>query len=188
MKKIIAFTALAGFLAIANAHATTPSGWFITGSAAASYDIGTEPGNRHSGDNNAFIRAKAETTGFGSLMQLIDASAYRGKRVRFSGFLRTRNANKAGLWMRIDGADKHIVGFDNMDQRALHGDNDWKNYSIVLDVPQGAVDIAFGFLLIGKGEVLADDFKLETVDNSIAPTGTLHAQLPKGPVNLNFSP
>lgn len=188
MKKVLGFMALVGCVVASSAQAAVPKGWFITGSAAADYDIGAEPGTRGPDNNNAFIRARKDTTGFGTLMQTIDASVYRGKRVRFSGFLRTKDANQAGLWMRIDGAYKRVLGFDNMEKRAVHGDSDWQSYSIVLDVPQEAVDIAFGFLLNGKGEVAADNFKLEIVSHDVATTDMPHPQLPNAPVNLNFSP
>jgi hypothetical protein len=43
-------------------------------------------------------------------------------------------------------------------------------YSIVLDVPTAATRIVFGTILAGKGQVWADDFKLDIVDNRIAST------------------
>lgn len=173
---------------VTSAHAAMPQGWFKTGSAPADYDMGSQAGSRHAGDKNGFIRAKHDTSGFGTMMQTIDAHNYRGGRLRLSGWLRTIGANKAGMWMRIDGADRKVVGFDNMDDRSLHGDNDWKRYDIVLDIPSDAVDIAFGFLLNGKGELLADDFKLEPVDKNVAVTGgSLPAHMPEAPVNLDFS-
>ena len=59
-------------------------------------------------------------------------------------------------------------------------------YDVVLDVPMDAVDIAFGFLLNGKGEVLADDLKLEEVAKDI-PLTSHENHLPDAPVNLDFS-
>ena len=188
MKKTLAVIALLGCLLAGSVQAAVPKGWFVTGSAAANYDIGAEPGSRHPGDSNAFIRSKKDGAGFGSLMQTISANGYRGKRIRLSGLLRTKDANKAGLWMRIDSADKRGVGFDNMDSRALRGDHDWQSYSIVLDVPPDAIYIAYGFLLDGKGEVLADDFKLETVDSHVPTTGMPRPQFPSAPVNMDFMP
>lgn len=168
-------------------YAATPQGWYKNGTAPNDYDIGSQAGDRHAGDKNAFIRAKQDTSGFGSLMQTINAQAYRGKRLRFSGWLKANDANKAGLWMRVDGGDKKSVGFDNMDDRPVTGTQAWKRYDIVLDVPQDAADIAFGFLLVGKGEVLADDFKIEEVGKDVPVTGSKGGHLPDAPVNLDFS-
>jgi len=185
--KIVAIALLFGSMTT-SAYAAMPQGWFKTGSAPADYDMGSQAGSRHAGDKNGFIRAKRDSSGFGTMMQTVDAHTYHGQRLRLSGWLKTTGANKAGMWMRIDGSDKKVVGFDNMDDRSLHGDNDWKRYDIVLDIPGDAVDIAFGFLLSGKGELLADDFKLEPVDKNVAVTGgALPASLPEAPVNLDFS-
>ncbi|WP_243048371.1 hypothetical protein [Dyella sp. RRB7] len=187
MKKGLAFIALLGCLAMGVAHAAAPKGWFINGPAQDSYAIGSQPSTRQPGGNAAFIRSIKDNNGFGSLMQTIKADAYRGKRVRLSGFLRSKDAYKTGLWMRVDGPDRRILGFDNMELRALHGDNDWKDYSIVLDVPADATDIAFGFLLEKKGEVQAEDFRLETVGKDVPTTDLPRPELPAAPVNMSFA-
>ncbi len=188
MKKGLAGVALLACLMMGAAHAAAPKGWFINGPAMDSYAIGSQPSTRQPGSHSAFIRSIKDNSGFGSLMQTIKADAYRGKRVRLTGFLSSKDAYKAGLWMRVDGPDRHILGFDNMDPRALHGDNDWKNYSIVLDVPTDATDIAFGFLLEKNGEVLAEDFKLETVGKDVPTTDLPRPELPAAPVNMSFTP
>jgi hypothetical protein len=186
MKKI-ALAALFGSLLAGTANAMPPKGWHVAGSAPNDYEMGSEPGTRHAGDRQAFIRARTSSTGFGTLMQTIDARDYRGKRIRLSGFLQSKGADKAQMWMRIDGTEKRPLGFDNMEQRALRGDTDWKRYDIVLDVPVTATDIAFGFLLSGKGQALADDFKLETVGNDVPVTDMARPELPVEPVNMNFA-
>lgn len=187
MKKSLCLAWLIGCALAGAAHADVPVGWSATGSAAKDYEMGSAVGNRHPGDKSGFIRAKAESAGFGTLAQMVDADAYRGKRVRLSGYLRTEQAGKGQMWMRVDGTGERSLGFDNMDDRALVGDTDWKRYEIVLDVPDGAIDIAFGFLLSGKGEIWADDFKLEVVGPDVPVTGGNLRKLNREPVNLDFS-
>ncbi|WP_090452916.1 hypothetical protein [Dyella sp. OK004] len=180
--------ALAAFLLIGQLHAATPTGWFVAGTARESYDVGTQAGDRRPGDRNAFIRAKPESSGFGTLMQTIRADTYIGKRLRLSGFMRTKDAISAAMWMRIDGSNKEVVGFDNMSSRPLRGNTEWRRYEIVLDIPDNAKAIAFGFLLEGnKGEVLADDFKLDVVSKDVPLTGTANPLLPATPVNMDFA-
>ena len=164
-----------------------PKGWFTSGSAPESYDFGVRPGDRHPGGRNAYIRAQAQARGFATLMQTVDAQAYRGKRLRLSGYLRTHDVLSAALWMRIDSATQRGAAFDNMGPRALHGDTQWKRYEIVLDVPPDAQAIAFGFLLEGRGEVAADDFRLEEVGKDIPVTGMAQPIFPTAPANLDFS-
>lgn len=182
---------LAGLLACALSgvvQAEMPAGWFAAGSEPNDYDMGSEPGTRRPGGRHAFIRARPESKGFGTMMQAIDAANYRGQRLRLSGYLRTKDAGKAQMWMRVDGSQQRVLAFDNMETRALKGDNDWKSYAIVLDVPEEAVDVAFGFLLSNQGTIWADDFRLETVGKDVPVTEM--STVPKfgrEPVNLDFS-
>lgn len=100
--------------------------------------------------------------------------------------------------MRVD-ASRRTPGFDNMTNRAVTGTTDWKQYSVVLDVPDDAVNIYFGTLVQGAGNVWADDFKLETVGAEVAVTNKISPEAAKiesgseakpdanvKPVNLDF--
>lgn len=162
-------------------------GWITAGSAPADYDFGTDTTQAAEGASSAYIKAKqAPSAGFGTMMQTILADHYRGKRVRFSGLLKTQDAKRAQMWMRIDGAPgQKPLAFDNMDDRPLSGSSSWTRCEIVLDVPMEAQAIAFGFFLSGPGQVWADAFKLDVVSEAQAVTGAM-AKLPADPVNLGF--
>jgi hypothetical protein len=118
-------------------------------------------------------------------MQTIAATRYQGRRVMFSGELKTRDAGRAQLWMRIDGPDHRVLAFDNMSAHPVTGTRPWRRYDVVLNVPKNSVDIAFGFLLAGRGKAWGSDFALRTVGLATAATsrGPL---LPLHPENLNF--
>ena len=135
---------------------------------------------------------------FGSLGQVIAADDYRSKRVRLSGWLKTENADSVGLWMCVDGI-RRMLGFDNMMNRAVKGTTDWKQFEVVLDIPAEAVNIVFGTLIAGKGQVWVDDLKLEIVGSSVLSTNLLSPEQMgldnprvqkksdiKQPVNLGF--
>jgi hypothetical protein len=187
MHRLILVLALVVIGALSQAHADVPKGWILSGSDRSNYLTGTEPGDQGS-TRRAFLKAKPEAgVGFGTLTQVIDASNYRGKRVRLSGYLRSDAATSAGLWMRIDGAGNRRLGFDNMEDRAVTGTTARQRYQVVLDVPVEASDIAFGFLLIGKGELWVDGLRLETVDSSVPVTSSAKPALPAAPTNLDFA-
>ncbi|WP_109127236.1 hypothetical protein [Dyella sp. C11] len=189
MKNLFATAMLLAAGLAGAAHAATPSGWFmyVNGAPSSDFDTGTESSTRTSGATSAFLRAKADSAGFATLMQTIDASTYQGKRVRLSGYLRTKDAGKGQLWMRVDGADRKSVAFDNMDDRAPQGDKTWQHFDVVLDVPEQARDIAFGLLLQNKGEVWADGLAFDVVDKTVPTTGKQPHTLPAAPVNMDFS-
>jgi hypothetical protein len=118
-------------------------------------------------------------------MQMFAADDYRGGRWKLTARMRTKDAKKAQLWMRVDGPDRKMNAFDNMNDRPASGDSDWRRYEIVLDVAPDSVAVAFGFFLEGSGQVWADDFKLERVTDAVAVTGKVVPQ-PRNPANLTF--
>jgi hypothetical protein len=127
---------------------------------------------------------------FATLMQSVVADAYRGARLSLSASLKTEDADAGTIWLRIDDASGKVLHFDNMMQRqtegALRGRADWTQRSIVLDVPEQAASINYGFFLQGYGRCWARAFQLTQVDEKVAPTHAHGRHLPQ-PVNLDFS-
>jgi len=73
---------------------------------------------------------------------------------------------------------------DRPREGALKGTNDWTVRRVVLDVPEDAASLHFGFFLKGLGRCWARGFTLEQVGSDIDPTSTfgrLHR-----PTNLDF--
>lgn len=155
-----------------------PEGWIPSGSHPQDYEMGIDPDTAHKGKTSGTIRSKSnKARGFGMLMQLLRADKYRGKRLLFSGYIKTKNLKQwAGLWMRVDGERYKPLAFDNMQDRPISGDTDWKKYIIVLDVPENAITIGFGVMMMGAGQVWADDLKFETVGPDILVTDLLKIQ------------
>lgn len=184
----LAIVGLFAFVALA-ANSAAPAGWIVAGSAPKDYEFDTDAVQVAGGQKSAHIKGKpgAAESGFGTLMQMFAADEYRGGRWKLSARMRTQDARKAQLWMRVDGPDQKMHGFDNMDDRPVTGTSEWSLYEIVLDVPKDSVAIAFGFFLSGRGEVWADEFKLERVTTATPLTGRMQKQeKPRGPVNLDF--
>jgi hypothetical protein len=117
--------------------------------------------------------SQASSSDFGTMMITQTAAGFAGKRVRFSGWVRSQSLDTwAGLWMRVDEPNNQMGAFDNMANRPIKGTTPWSQYDVVLDVAADAVDIAFGVLLTGNGEVWLDGVNVEVVDDSVPPTGS----------------
>ena len=87
-----------------------------------------------------------------------------GKRVRYSGYIKTKDITRgwAGLWWRVDGASG-VLAFDNMQGRGPTGTTDWKRYEIELPVAAEVTNINFGAILTGDGSAWFDGLEI-TVD------------------------
>ncbi len=186
---LLAAASVISIYLFANNNTTLPDGWFAAGSKPAEYEMGADNSIYQSGKSGAFIKSKNPgTNDFGTLMQSISAENYLDKRLRLSGFIKSKDINGwSGMWMRIDGDNGKELGFDNMGTRPIKGTTDWKQYEIVLDVPANSKTINYGVLLGATGEVWFDNLKLEVVDKNVPVTS--HAKemnLSKEPVNMDF--
>ena len=137
----------------------------VHGSHPELFTAGLDKSDSRGGKPSAYLESKEQKVdGFATLMQNVRSDKYVGKRMQLSGYLKPQNATEgAALWMRIDGENGKLLGFDNMEKRQITGTADWKKYSVVLDVPETARAVAFGFMLSGPGKVLANKMHFEPV-------------------------
>ncbi len=167
---------------------TAPAGWWENGNATDKYVVGVDA-TQGRPTPAAYVKSIAPTEKtFGGMMQTCDAKAYRGKRVRLSGLLKTADAPKgACLWLRVDGADGKSLAFDNMQRQPVAGTKDWTPAEIVLDVPMEAATLNFGFFLMDTGQAWVSALAFAEVGAATATTAVPH-QIPDRPTNLGFAP
>jgi hypothetical protein len=173
--------------ALMSANALAQSGaWIKAGDHPNDYDMGNDRSTSFTGRSSGYIRNnKPNPQGFGTYMQMFDATDYRGKRLQFSAQVKSENVeNWAGLWMRVDRGQR-AVAFDNMQNRPIKGSEGWTPHSIVLDVASDATAVAFGVLLAGKGSVWIDSLAFEVVGEGVPLTDSMR-KLPTSPRNLGF--
>lgn len=178
-----------------------PEGWRVRGP-----QIGVNPEQLgvfiddlvvRDGKSACILSVDAVNADWGTLMQDMSAERFRGKRVRFSGYVKAhRVSGWAGLWMGVDTQSQQDVAYDDMEGRPIRGTSDWRRYEVVLDVDPSAVIINFGIILHGKGQVWLDDCRFVIVDGSVPVTDQFQRARPRtlaipslvedSPANLNF--
>lgn len=169
-----------------------PKGWIISGVHAELFEAGTEILD---GGKVASIRSRRnadlpDKSDFLTLMQSIDAGVFRGKRLHLQAELKTEAVTGIGtLWMRVDGQPKSTLKFDNLEQRSkngpLSGSMDWTQRHVVLDVPEEAQSIHYGFFLQRSGQVWCRKVALDVVGSEVAETMPNKYPLDR-PSNLDF--
>lgn len=170
---------------------SAPAGWQKNGERAEGYAVGLDRSQPHVKPVSAYIKSIVpDAPGFGGFMQSISAEDYRGKRVRFSAWIKTEAIERsANVWMRVDGLSglgSRVLAFDNLQGRAPKGTTDWKNYAVVLDVPNEAEGIYFGFFIAGEGQAWFNDPKFEIVDQTVPTTKMPTRPAKRVPENLGF--
>jgi len=168
---IVFFAALSATALMAFAQPTRKLGepWSLTGANRDRYEIGVDAEGYARGSHAKYLRAKDDKEqGWASLVQAFSAADYRGKRVRFSAAVRTRDIGKwAGLWMRVDNGGGKVTAFYNSQDKPIKGTTEWQKRSVVLDVAPDSDVILFGAIGAGKGAVLIDDLKFEVVSKDV---------------------
>ena len=176
-----------------------PPGWFPTGfTDTQRYRIGLDPSAPGCALIECVVGRETDLGNerFACLMQSIEADVFRGATLRLTPNIRAEAANVGTIWMRIDGAERPNLRFDNMLERevdgAIYGSSGWIERSIVLDVPREASSIHYGFFLKGFGKVWARNFRLQPVADDTPITEMRSRQperkaLPQQPANLDFT-
>jgi erythromycin esterase-like protein len=99
---------------------------------------------------------------FGLAVGSFPVAAAAGKKVRYSGYIKTEGVTRgyAGLWWRVDGPSG-VLAFDNMQTRGVTGTTEWTRYTIELPVDASVRNINFGVLMPGNGTAWFDDLAVE---------------------------
>lgn len=177
---------------------TPPKNWWTAD--CPDYEVGVDAETKYKDKPSVFLKfigtdkIAEKSADFTTLSQTIKAVKYRGKRVRFSAYIKSRDAASARLWMRVDGksgddapAKDPILRFDNMEDRAIKGTAAWTKCEIVLDIPPESETIIFGFMLCGKGRMWGGGALFEIVDDKVPTTDMLTWNvLSDQPLNLDF--
>lgn len=165
-------------------------GWFLSGTDQFNYEMGIDHEIVHQGKASGYLKSKTvlDESSFSTMMQQFKADKFRGRRIKLSCFLKTKDVQSfSSMWMRVDNTDGDVVQFDNMSNRSISGSTNWNRYSIVLDIPENSSIIAFGVILSGQGHVWMDQFTFEEVDESVETTNLEnHSELLDEPLNLSF--
>ena len=107
------------------------------------------------------VTQQSQQPSFGIATARFPHEAAAGKRVRYSGYIKTKGITRgwAGLWWRVDGKSG-VLAFDNMQDRGVTGTTDWKRYEIDLPVAADVTNINFGAILTGDGSAWFDGLEV----------------------------
>lgn len=139
--------------------APMPQGWSLSGSNAAEYTAGICAAERWAGQASGVLMSTGfNVVGGAHLTRTVDASAYRGQRVRLTARIKTdRVQTGAGFWLTATGTAP-------VDQpMTVAGTTDWQPISVNLDVPMTAQQVSFGLTLQGRGRVFLSGVQIEVV-------------------------
>jgi hypothetical protein len=151
-----------------------PTKWLAAGGPGHELcDVGIDAQMLKSGQSNLSIACGVPQSPV--LRQSFEAAPFRGKRVRFSGWVKAKDYEPlsdgppngrvagAGLFFSSDNRGPVL----RADVGSVSG---WQLQELVMDVPGNATWLLIGVTLIGKGQVWARDFRFEEVGRDVPVT------------------
>lgn len=177
--KVLVAAPIVAFLVMANAaDMKRPEGWsWASHSSAEShnvYEMGVDEQVLYQGSRSLTLRGQGQTdTSYAAAMQYVSSKGYKGKKVRFSGVLRTSGIDTwAGIWVRSDSVGHDIFSGD-VAPPGMGGTRampQWTPVSVVVEVGPNDSQVAMGLALVGNGQAWLSDLKFEMVDDTTPVT------------------
>lgn len=138
---------------------------------AEGYEAALDTDHAHSGRQSVRLFQSSEEGVFGAVTGEIPLGDLRGKRLRLSGQVKTRDVEpgQAALWIRVKGP-KGNLAFDNLRNRGVTGTADWTRLEATVEIADEAESILFGGYLLGGGTVWFDSLHLEVLPPTPPPS------------------
>ncbi len=148
------------------------------------YEIGLDPREAATGQPSLTVKSvgtlKADHGNVGAAQQVIHG--YAGKRLRLSAQVRSKGASTwAGLFIGegdnmllrslasgVGTGEPHLP----MGASTQSADSDWKDVSVVVQVPEKAGPVVLGVALVGEGQVWARKLQFEVVGPQVPVSTT----------------
>jgi erythromycin esterase len=135
------------------------------------FEVATADDRPHGGKRCAMIRrlpGKHYGEMAGRFGQRLDATAYRGKRIKLRAAARAQLSGKDDhSWLRLSiskkGAGPQATAFDSLDKYPVRS-AEWQVYEIVADVPDDADSISVELILVGDGTAWLDSVSIEVME------------------------
>lgn len=96
---------------------------------------------------------------FGYLMQSVDISKYEKKEFKLSAWVKTEEKNQAQFWARVDGENREILFFNNMDENPVSS-KDWVKVEQRGLLEKGSNRLIFGLMVKGANQAWIDNVSL----------------------------
>jgi hypothetical protein len=162
-----------------------PIGWRAAGTDPKSFPVELIADGCIHGEHCARIRTEGPhaPTAFGTVLQGVDATQLRGKRVRFAISARPDGGALALPWLRVDRPNRQQGFFYNSSLLPALAQAQWSERAIVGEVAADATAVYYGVMLMGSGTVTVDHAAFETVPATTPLTEDPREPAPK---NLDF--
>ena len=140
-----------------------PTGWFLTSSMG--YQVAESSENPHEGKSSIKLYSTGKGQEHaGAVIQTIDASSFRGKSIKLTGWVRTHlnpSMGGASVSLVVTRPRENLV-YPEMMKGQLQNP-EWSEQNLTCRVPDDAVSFSIILSMRGPGETQFDDFALHAI-------------------------
>lgn len=138
------------------------------------FDFKLDNETKVSGEKSICLKSLTSktTNQFLSFSQIVSFEKNQSIRIAISAFIKTKDLNgNAGLWCQIWDINNEQIGFANLEQQGtiISGNNEWKKYSLILNINSSCKKLLLGGYIQGNGTVWYDDFSINEIPYSKTP-------------------
>jgi hypothetical protein len=101
----------------------------------------------------------------GIVLQYIDATPFKGKKIIFKAFSRFESDDQFSqgqMWLQVNINREEVHSINSLEKPILN--NEWAEYQVEAEIPENAENIMLALVLIGEGKIWFDETKLEIID------------------------
>lgn len=158
-----------------------PEGWYVWG--RNTHKVAVDKKIFHSKPTSFSVAALTNSGRGGFTQSNLSADDYKGKKVKLSGYFKTKNVPNAFIWLWSKDGEKNKLKEEDM---TIQGSKeyDWTPFEIITKIPEKSKTLSFGINLGKQGKMWVDDIKFEIVPNN-TPEKTDRFISKKRPTNLS---
>jgi hypothetical protein len=192
--RFIVFFAIMFIFGIYDIKSQIPKGWKLSGKSIKGLNVTLDKSIFYSGKSSVhFTSDTSSHDRYAWMNQFISASDYFEKRIRLSGYIKTKDLDGyACLSFYYVDNNGETVGETRGFNRSISGTLDWTKDEVVIDVPKTAKYLSLGIMVIGNNkigtfksypEVWIDNLNIDEVSKDVILTDT---KMNTKPINLDF--
>lgn len=139
--------------------------WMLGGRNPGNYILYNDFDVKYSNEISKNLYSLENHEGYGTAFHFLDKNLYLGERVKFSGMVMIKLVEEyTGLWIRAEQEGKDLWEVYRIHSIPLNVRNQWKEYCVILDVPQNIETLSVGVSLKGTGHIWFSSMSVEIVD------------------------
>ncbi|EFI65088.1 MULTISPECIES: hypothetical protein [Bacillus] len=139
--------------------------WILGGRNPANYILYNDFDVKYSNEASKNLYSLENHDGYGTAFHFLDKNLYLGKKVKFAGMVMTKLVKEyTGLWIRAEQAGEDLWEFYHIHSDPLNVTNQWKECSVIVDVPKSIEALSVGVVLKGTGHIWFSSMSVEIVN------------------------